>query len=777
MISLPVVLTYKDISVYPDTNNCNLYYCLRSVPQVRMSENGIPVFRGTFWSGAKASDETVAGLMGGRINFDTNLMVSESEQEILIDLIKARGIQQKRYNEIFAREKKHANLINTITAPSDLEFVDQKVNPKKNPMTGFIEGEMEAARSRIPEVGEVSFGTVQFTTGTVDVFEQNGGSLVEWHNGGGKPAMFGDNNRATVLQLTPLGAGVFYKGIMGRTQAISLVYDMTLPMAMPALDIRIYAGSVQAASIERHVDKGCAGKVNSRKITELLTDMGFIQIEIDRKSSSIDEGTINNIRESMMQILEKKVEEIINTKIMTLSAEEREKDTTMIIEQEFRNFTELNFSETSVFEYNIAPQATICEFFENVTDEQLKKMVTTIDLTDEVFSRKNITLCALAPWNEKPFVERVKVECEYPSLPADNKDRIRSFSFDKDHPTDEWSFLRPKNDDGIIKYTPTVWIGGKEVKLPTETAKGNYVVVGVGKIGIIDIGFGANPNVANLPGDLKVSGIQVELWYDDAQGNRLMGPNQIMINDLAEVKRFEANLGVVIDQPIHYKTTYYFKTIDPITLPEKTFYLADDGVSTILLEFPFKNRKAIRVELPMVPDDSVKDINGEIYYGKYTFPIDLSKEDDWEAVKVNLCTINETLKDYSYSFTLKYENSEYDMVKSAVMKGDTNTSTLIVPLKRVEMAGIDMLDLGEKYYRANVQITMPGCNPIDLHLSRKDKDLESKIFYLFCPDDQKLDISWSLTLYDMEGKELPTVTGKTDKTFFIITPPKEKNKK
>ena len=117
------------------------------------------------------------------------------------------------------------------------------------------------------------------------------------------------------------------------------------------------------------------------------------------------------------------------------------------------------------------------------------------------------------------------------------------------------------------------------------------------------------------------------------------------------------------------------------------------------------------------------------------------------------------------------------MVKSAVMKGDTNTSTLIVPLKRVEMAGIDMLDLGEKYYRANVQITMPGCNPIDLHLSRKDKDLESKIFYLFCPDDQKLDISWSLTLYDMEGKELPTVTGKTDKTFFIITPPKEKNKK
>ena len=82
MISLPVVLTYKDISVYPDTNDCNLYYCLRSVPQVRMSESGIPVFRGAFWSGAKASDETVAGFMGGRINFDTNLMVSEARRNV-----------------------------------------------------------------------------------------------------------------------------------------------------------------------------------------------------------------------------------------------------------------------------------------------------------------------------------------------------------------------------------------------------------------------------------------------------------------------------------------------------------------------------------------------------------------------------------------------------------------------------------------------------------------------------------------------------------------------
>ena len=231
-----------------------------------------------------------------------------------------------------------------------------------------------------------------------------------------------------------------------------------------------------------------------------------------------------------------------------------------------------------------------------------------------------------------------------------------------------------------------------------------------------------------------------------------------------------------MDQPVHYKTTYFFKSIDPITLPEKTFKLGDDGITNIFADFPFKNRRTLQVELPLVPDDNINDINGEIYYGKYVFPIDLSKEDEWEPVKVNLCTQEENIKDYTYKFYLKYENNEYDMVMSSVMKGDPDSSSLIVPLKRIEMAGIDLLELGEKYYRANVQITLPAefGKPLEFHLSRKDKDLESKVFFIFCPADAKLELEWKLTVYDLEGQELPPVTGKTDKSFFIITPPKGK---
>lgn len=788
MITLPVTFYYKDIAVYPDTDNCNKYYCLRTTPHIRLDESGEPIFKSVFWSGAKSSDETTMGFSGGKINFDTNLAITVEEEEEIKNKIIAGGFPDERHNLIMAREEKRRNLIKAVAGPSDSDnknFIvnkDQKSNAQKS-IDEYLKKEEETAQNQIPspakDIDGISFGEITFTSGRVDINEQNGGSLVEWANDGGKPALFGDNNRATALQLTPLGAALFYQGITQRTQAISISYDLKLQMAMPALDIRIYAGSVQTASIQKHFIKGdkCKGTADTRKISEMLTDMGFINIDIDRKSTNLDDEMVNKIRDSMMSILDKKVEEVIKTKIAPLTPEERESKSNFILEEEFRSFTELTFSESSVFEFNIAPQATICDFFKNVTDEQLEKMITLIDLTNEVFSFKEITLCSVAPWNEKPFVNLVKVECEYPSLPEGNKDRIKSFMFDKNTPTAEWSFMKPKTDDGTIKYTPYVYLSGGNdcIQLPTQTSTGNYIIVNVGKIGVIDVAFHAHPNVVNLPSDLKVTGIQIDLWYDDAKGNHLMGPEQILISDLNAEVKFEKNLGVVIDQPLHYKTTYHFKNTDSITLGEKFFYITDTGTSPITTEFPFKNRKTIQVELPFVPDENVKDINGEIYYGKYTFPIDFSKDDEWEPVKVNLCSLDETIKEYSYKFYLKYENNEYDMITSGVIKGDSDTSTLIVPLKRIEMAGIDMLDLGEKYYRANIQIKLPDGfgNPIEFHLSKKDKDLESKVFYVFCPEGSKLEINWTLNLYDMEGQEMSPVTGKTEKTFFILTPPKQ----
>ena len=779
MISLPIVLTYKDISVFPDHEDCNMYYCLRSTPQVRINDAGEPVFRSIFWSSDKADDDkTFSGVRGGRMTFDVNLRVSDDEYEEIRKKLSVSGIQSKRYNEIIAREKKRENLISAVSSSSIQNKNDDKDEDEKlkNSMTNFLNGESEAARLRIPQVGNITFGAVNYSSGSFELNEENGGSLIEWHNGTRKPSMFGDNNSAIAVQFTPEGAAVAYRAIQQKAQSVSVYFDMKIRMCMPALNVRIYAGSVQTASIARHLVKGSCDKIKAREITQILTDMGFINIEVTNLSTDLDDKTVNDIVDSMKGILEKKVEEIITTKIAPMSPEEREKNVEMTIEQEFKSFTELNYSQNSVFEFNFAPQATISEFFKNVNEEQLKKMVTLIDMSEEVFSWKRNMLCACAPWEEKPFVNMIRIECEYPSLPEGHKDRIRSFKFDKDNQTAEWDFMKPKNDDSTILYTPYVYLKGHSdfIQMPTQKANGEYVMVNVGKIGLIDVSFRAHPNVTSLPGDLKVSGMQVDLWYNDANGNIIMGPEQIVLNELDKEVKFERNLGIVLDQPLHYKVTYLFKQIDPIPLPEKTFYMGDDGETTIYADFPFKNRKSIQVLLPFEPDNSIKEIYGDIHYGQYAFPVKLSKEDEWESPKINLCSRDENNKDFTYQFSLKYENGDYPMLKSGLMKGSIESSSLVVPIRVIEVAGIDLLDLGTKYYQAIVEIHFPEGfgSPIEFRLSKKDNELESKKFYCFCPEDKKLELNWTMTLTDMEGKGLPSVKGKTENLFIILTPPK-----
>ena len=85
MITVPIVLNHKDIAVYPDDQDCNLFYYIRTTPRIRKLENGIPVFSGLFWTDdATGKMDSVAGLAGGWINFDANLGFTEEEENELL---------------------------------------------------------------------------------------------------------------------------------------------------------------------------------------------------------------------------------------------------------------------------------------------------------------------------------------------------------------------------------------------------------------------------------------------------------------------------------------------------------------------------------------------------------------------------------------------------------------------------------------------------------------------------------------------------------------------
>ena len=92
MITIPSVLMYKDIAVYPDDKDCNLFYCIRTTPRIRM-ENDKPVFSGLFYTDkADGKLESTMGLAGAFINFDANLSVDQADYDEIAKRLKDSGI-------------------------------------------------------------------------------------------------------------------------------------------------------------------------------------------------------------------------------------------------------------------------------------------------------------------------------------------------------------------------------------------------------------------------------------------------------------------------------------------------------------------------------------------------------------------------------------------------------------------------------------------------------------------------------------------------------------
>src|SRR4051794_24028586 len=61
VLTFPQALTFRDIIVFPDDEDPNLFYPMSGMPRLRV-DNGRPVFRGLFWTDqADGAAGSVAG--------------------------------------------------------------------------------------------------------------------------------------------------------------------------------------------------------------------------------------------------------------------------------------------------------------------------------------------------------------------------------------------------------------------------------------------------------------------------------------------------------------------------------------------------------------------------------------------------------------------------------------------------------------------------------------------------------------------------------------------
>lgn len=768
MITIPTVLTYKDIAVYPDDKDCNLYYCIKTTPVLR-TVDGNPVFNGLFWADtADGQMKSIAGLAGGQVNFDVNLGIPEEDQDAIRNELKRSGIQASRYKEAAKKEKERQTMKLKATMMGDAKgnggqgkasraYPSPGGEPAREKEQGQ-EKKLDIDLSDIPTEGEIRFGSINFTDGLMEVLEQTNGSLVDWCSDGGKPSMFGDNNAAFAATLTPEGAAVWYKALKEDAKAIGVRFNLKFQIRLPSLEIRAYAGSHQRETVthiikqvERKYNAGCdkikTKIVNIKSITRDLVDNGLINIEIKTGSTNLSQDYISEIRESVMGILTNKIEEIIKSRLEGLTEEQREDYLLESMTEEINSFVELSFTQEDIVEWSIAPQGTIMGFLEDVSPAARQRATTLIDLSEKEKDTTKIHVKVQAPWDEAPYITNVKVDMHYIS-----NGKEESHIFTKDENSWDWMFRTPEHDNGKVKYSVYAYMKGfsEPYKIDEDIAT-RTIDVHIGKIGVIDLNFRPHPNLASLSGRNKVTAAQVYVEYKDKSGKNNIKETLVLNPEQPEGVVFHKELGTDIDSPVKYKVQYYFKQSEMLEMPEQHYYITKDQ-NVVYTNFPFQDSINVNVGLPLVPTDMVKKAYVEFKYEDKMNGFEsndlvfLSKEDGWENPTARLMVMDKTKGDYKYRFRVICEE---DIIKSNWLNGD-NAEFIALPIQKIMVSG-KMLGLGSDFIggTALIQNEESGFNKTIFFTEDNGQGFIE--FYTQSIEGKLPEFKYLLTMYDLTG--------------------------
>lgn len=774
MITIPSVLVYKDITVYPDDKDCNVFYCIRTTPRIRV-ENGVPVFSGLFYTDkADGKMESTSGIAGALINFDGNLAISDEEYDKIREQLKAGKVQEARVRAITKKNEERQYYRNRVKDKDGNSVMD-------NDPTGYD----------IPTVDHIRFGSIHFKEGTVELLEESGGDFVAWSSSGGRCSGFGDNNAAFALRLTHLGGAVWYKALKNRSKAFSIRYNLKMDVRVPALEIRIYATSYQNSEIERsvkrfweNVDNGCTDadveRIDCTSVAQTLVDEGVINIEIVQGSSDIPMEDVNKIRESMVSIIKGKVEEIIKSKIQGLTREQMETSMIQTLSEEINSFAELRFTQESVIEWSVSPQGTIMNFLENVPQTALDRVVKVVDLSDNEFATNEVRVQASAPWDTAPFVTSIRVDLEYEANGAKE-----SFSLTKEKPMDTWRFRKPKNDKGVVKYKAFVYMQNHtEPYEMEERHTTGHVFVNVGKLGIAELRFTPHPIVSTLSGNNKVTSICVDTRY---QSKKALAKGDAGVKDSFTLKPEETegflytkDFGTALTEPLLYTVTYYFKNRAPVETKTMQYYFTDEQAGQVVTPSPFGDSLEINVDISgkVKKDESVERAIVSFRYVdnknnfESTASVTLSKEDDWETARASIAVLEKESQKFQYKYMLMLKDD--DPYQSTWIDGEGEAETVIISMPDLLTVDTGMLGTaGTDYYRGELVIRFENKEMEEVEL-RFDSDENKKIRKLpITPlsSEEPLKFSYEFTYYDLEGEE-HVISGEKSGKLLMITKPK-----
>ena len=760
MMTIPMLAMYKeDIAIYPDDENCNKFYCIRTKPKLRY-ENGVPVFSALFWTDMSSDDAIKqARFGGGEVTFDACLGISEEEKAALIEFIGKSGYQ----DEVIKRME---------------EEDEEKKRARESLMqyTGVNLG--TSGLRRVKEKGEIKIAAPQFSSGSVKLMEAVNGAMVTYTSTGSTPSLFGDNNASSRIALNATGAEVWYRALEKDSKPLVIQYDLKAQVRLPSLEVHAYAGSYQKDDTHKkmkedweRVDK-CTGPVDVmhldiESITREVVDNGLIVVDIRPSSASISSECIDQVRNGVMNILVKKIEAIIQTRFEGMTKEERESTILEGMENELKAFTEVRYTQEDVIELPLAPQCSLMHFLEGLTEEQRSKALVPIDLRDPInLPKREIDIRVNAPWD---YFDYIIVKTEY-------EGQEETFSFKTADDKAKWRLKDTIDVKTPVYYTVTVGFknGSPAYEFPKESSVGD-ITVNLGQIGLIDVTFKPHPNLATLNGKNKLSKVYVEVEYENRHGEAESASFPLAFEgDNGDGVKFTRHIGKVVEKPLKYRIRYEFLQRDTITTPWKTFYISEGDDLVIYTPYPFEDALDFSVAAPAFSKESgVTSVEVDIDYQdeKNDFSsyatVALMETNKWKE-KIHLPIMDKSVDTFKYRFTT-YGTM---IMESGWIDGKGEGGTLILPVQRVVVM-CSMLGLGTQYSAG--QIVIESKDGLFKQLFFLDDPVVQKKqfeFYVQGTEDLNREFSYTLTLFEFTSPEPVVKEGSWKGSMCMLPNPK-----
>lgn len=358
------------ITVYPDSNEGNVFYPIPAMPRFRRDEKGEPVFHLLKFRGGGASSAPKVGVptdSGGKndeLTANSVPMLGGEPAGAILSFDTEFGIDQETQERIRLRLD---------------ELERAKALALGNPL---------------PDTFQIILRQPTWTDGNVDLIIE-GKYENELHDEtiskGHKPSLMGNNVAAFGAVLYPWQASVMQAAITDRNfTPIQVAYHLKFLAKVPPVRITIWASADDCYRMYKeygdHPNKGTCSNTDQivRAIREKAYSRRTVRVTIDSGGLKIDDETFKKLQEFAFGLLQQWIQQEFLKPPPERATKEQLGEFTLktLSRGDFRDLN-IHIDQSATVEFEINPQSTMERLIKE--GEDLQKFVTEVDLSRDQF--------------------------------------------------------------------------------------------------------------------------------------------------------------------------------------------------------------------------------------------------------------------------------------------------------------------------------------------------------------------------------------------------------